>query len=473
MKLYKPQFVVLVILAFFASAELARVSFLPQELVIGAGVKDTNLQANLVTEFNKALEIKSKYVLDEVTLTKTDIKNAELDKYSNEPKDEIKVTLGDNTTGLLGAGVKEFVPDIELKRWNEVSFKIKTGKLLADKKNKAVSFVGDKVKFTTDKMDFEMYDVPATATDDGGYKYVWYLNTKPATNTISFEIESSGLDFFYQPALNVENTDKSLTCTETQCKDKDGNVVIERPENVVGSYAVYHSTKGGMNDINGKEYKVGKAFHIYRPHIIDANGAETWGILHIENGIYSVEIPQEFLDTAVYPIKSNDTFGYTSLGVSSLSQPVNRGLFSNLNTTASGDGVVDSIQVGTLGNGGASLYCKGLIVKVSTSAILADGISPIITISAISGWQIKNYTNKPSVISGETYWAGVVFGSAMSVFRDTSTGVNSLYENDNNYSTPTNPSSLTNSTNKYSIYATYTPSGGGAAAPVQDVIFFD
>jgi hypothetical protein len=41
---------------------------------------------------------------------------------------------------------------------------------------------------------------------------------------------------------------------------------------------------------------------------------EAWGNLHIENGIYSVEIPQDFLDKAVYPIKSNDTFGYTSIG---------------------------------------------------------------------------------------------------------------------------------------------------------------
>src|SRR4030042_1498594 len=165
-------------------------------------------------------------------------------------------------------------------------------------KDKLLSFEGEKVKFNTPKISFEMYDVPSTANDEGSYKYFLYLNEPPATNKIEFDIETSGLDFFYQPELTQQEID-------------DGCI---RPPEIVGSYAVYHQTKGGMNDSAGKEYKVGKAFHIYRPHIIDAEGTETWGNLHIENGIYSVEIPQDFLDTAVYPIKSNDTFGYTTVG---------------------------------------------------------------------------------------------------------------------------------------------------------------
>jgi len=50
----------------------------------------------------------------------------------------------------------------------------------------------------------------------------------------------------------------------------------------------------GTNWVGGKEYKAGKFGHIYRPHLYDSNGLEAWGDLHIENGIYSVEIPQEF-----------------------------------------------------------------------------------------------------------------------------------------------------------------------------------
>ena len=226
-------------------------------------------------------EVAEKYKIVNNAFKLDKIVNPELDKYKNEPKDEIKITLGDEDAS-------EFIPNIELKRWNEVSFKIKPRLSNVLSKDKILSFKGEKIKFDTPKISFEMYDYEE---GEGGFKFIWQLNEKPANNKVEFDIETSGLSFFYQPPLTAEELAEGA----------------ERPPEVEGSYAVYHQTKGGMNDINGKDYKVGKAFHIYRPKIIDAEGKETWGILKIENGIYSVEIPQEFLDKAVYPIRSNDT----------------------------------------------------------------------------------------------------------------------------------------------------------------------
>ena len=306
--------------------------------------------------------------------------------------------------------------------------------------------------------------------DEGGYKYIWYLNEKPATNKIEFAIETSGgLDFFYQPALNAENKDPNLTCTETQCKDVDGSVVTERPVNVVGSYAVYHSTKGGMNDINGKEYKCGKAFHIYRPHIIDAEGKETWGILHIENGIYSVEIPQEFLDKAIYPIKSNDEFGYHSDGGAVLAGSASAAHGSYLNPVASANGSVNSIFTrGYADDGKTTLRLKGFITN-SSSEILANGVGGIVDPPEGAGsitWNESVYSSKPSVVKDSSYYIWVVKGVTFYYQQsyDTGSGTNSAYENDNNYTTPTNPSSVTTSTRKYSIYANYTPAAGAGPA---------
>src|SRR3990167_10435198 len=73
-----------------------------------------------------------------------------------------------------------------------------------------------------------------------------------------------------------------------------------------------------MNDVAGMEYKTGKAFHIYRPKVIDANGVETWGDLNIDeqNGLLTVTIDQTWLETALYPVIVDPTFGYTSIGVS-------------------------------------------------------------------------------------------------------------------------------------------------------------
>jgi len=185
-------------------------------------------------------------------------------------KDRIEIEVGDYKQ-------PDFKPQIKMMRWdNEVNYSVRL-------KN-----------WNKDKIDLEFYD------HEEGFKFIWYLKEKPESNIVEFTLQSKGVDFYYQPELSQEAKDR-------------GDI---RPENVVGSYAIYHSTKGGMNDSRGMEYKCGKVGHIFRPHLYDADGKECWGILHIdkEAGTYTVEIPQEFLDNAVYPIKSNDTFGYTSLG---------------------------------------------------------------------------------------------------------------------------------------------------------------
>src|SRR3990167_4613025 len=236
----------------------------------------------LTAKYEQATEIKAKYQIEGASLKRDVIKNAELDKYKGEPKDEIKVTLGDVNSA-------DFTPNIEMKRWNEVSFKLKPRLSAVATKDKDLLFEGEKVRFKTPKMDFEMYDVPATVTDEGSYKYIWYLNEAPLTNKIEFDIETSGLDFFYQPELTAEEIAQGAS----------------RPENVVGSYAVYHQTKGEMNDAYGKDYGTGKFGHIFRPRICDSNNSCVWGDLFIDTnvGIYRITISQSFLDTAKYPVR--------------------------------------------------------------------------------------------------------------------------------------------------------------------------
>ena len=436
----------------------------------GAGEKDEVSAVALAEKYNLATEIKAKYQLEGTVLKQTKIINPELDKYKNEPKDEIKIEIGDKPTGLLGAGETDFEPSITLTRWNEVNFKIKPKDL--DKvasKDKNLKFEGDKIKFDTPKISFEMYEY---AEGEGGYKFIWFLNEKPATNKVEFQIETSGLDFFYQPALNVENTDPNLTCTETQCKDKDGNVVVERPENVVGSYAVYHSTKGGMNDTNGKEYKVGKAFHIYRPHIIDAEGKETWGNLHIENGIYSVEIPQDFLDKAVYPIKSNDDFGYKTAGTTKVILIENKEAGS-LFTGAVGSGI--SITASLSNDALETHYGKFGIYTHSDLALVTNGTTSEAGFTYTKGWRTINFSSAPTFSAVD--YVIVVWGKPPTTGDPRLWGdagdANQGHYQANTYSGEvwTNPLVPTHDNNKYSIYATYTPTGGPSNFPSDFIEF--
>ena len=164
-----------------------------------------------------------------------------------------------------------------------------------------------------EESEYEIEIEPTNQGEYGGLEF-WLNLMNNKINTFSFPVESANLSFYYQPALNEElNLSEYDFVNETHAV-LDGSVVMHRPENIVGSYAVYHSSK------TNNKYKAGKAFHIYRPKIIDSNGWEIWGELDISDGYMTITIPQEFLDGAVYPVNVDPTFGETEIGTTSLYQ---------------------------------------------------------------------------------------------------------------------------------------------------------
>lgn len=200
-------------------------------------------------------------------------------------------------------------PEATLEKWNgEVGMKVSYPQVRSK---------GSRRAFTNELYYSEGNDTVAMQPVDGGYKIDVVWQDQPATNTVSFDIDGAEeLDFFYQPALDASHP-KVENCSPTEC-DTDGDGVIDmmRPENVVGSYAVYHKTKKN-HVVGGINYETGKAFHIYRPKVIDDDGNETWGELKYENGQLSVTVDQSFLDKASYPVVVDPTFGYESVGGSS------------------------------------------------------------------------------------------------------------------------------------------------------------
>ena len=138
-------------------------------------------------------------------------------------------------------------------------------------------------------------------------------------NTLVFPFPLYNLTAYYQPPLYEEygftqpfsNTTFSVNATHVmKLVNGSWRTIGYRPENVVGSYAVYHPSK------RNNEYKAGKAFHIYRPKAVDSAGNTTWCDLNITNSILTVTISQEFLNSAVYPVTIDPLFGYTTAGAS-------------------------------------------------------------------------------------------------------------------------------------------------------------
>lgn len=207
------------------------------------------------------------------------------------PKDRITVEIGDSKQ-------PDFKPQAKIMRWdNEVNFSLRA----EEHPEAEIKTEGRKIRYVTPEYEIHTYELdPGDIGEDGGLEFEWVLPQKPSSNVLRATIQTKELNFFYQPALTQEEIDEGA----------------ERPENVVGSYAVYHKTKGGMNRADGMEYKVGKAFHIYRPFAHDANGNGVWCDLQIdeEKEELTVTVPQEFLDDAVYPVVVDPTFGYTSGG---------------------------------------------------------------------------------------------------------------------------------------------------------------
>ncbi|MHA2063292.1 MAG: hypothetical protein ACXABY_02805 [Candidatus Thorarchaeota archaeon] len=146
-------------------------------------------------------------------------------------------------------------------------------------------------------------------------KWLFKFDQKPATNKYSLKLEGNwqDFDFIYQepfPSPTSEMIDGEEWLT--QVWPGAAGDISTRHRKIDGSTAVYHKTKchhakGGTN------YRNGKAFHIFVPKAIDSEGKFEWCTLSIVDGIYTVTIPQSFLDTAVYPVTVNDEFGYQTI----------------------------------------------------------------------------------------------------------------------------------------------------------------
>jgi hypothetical protein len=187
------------------------------------------------------------------------------------------------------------MPEVKLRRWGDETYiKVSYPDFVPTDPKQGES----KLKWGNENKEVHLYQ--KKVGEANAFEFEIVLKEKPATNKIVFNIETKGLVFYYQSELTQEEKD-------------EGNI---RPENVVGSYAAYHETQGKLlkTKAEGEKYKTGKAFHIYRPWIEDAEGHWVWGELHIDKNILTVTIPQDFIDNAVYPVRVDPTFGKTDIG---------------------------------------------------------------------------------------------------------------------------------------------------------------
>lgn len=307
---------------------------------------------------------------------------------------------------------------------------------------------------------------------DGGFKVDILLREKPDANVFTYEIEGwENYDFFYQPALTAEEIKKGAI----------------RPENIVGSYAVYHKTLVNHR-VGGENYATGKVMHIPRPQVWSLSSPErkTWADLEIENGELRVIVPQVFLDKADYPVRVDPTFGYTSIGGTNLVFARNGSIVRRVGDTFEGTaGTLDSISV-ALNYSGSSETADTTVFLNQRNSVATDSHGEIASIetanlSVGTTASFYEFTASSESISTTDYVINIVgdendivgTSNFYRVNYDSSTaGETSDYYvedyGDNGYSTAVAEDPWTDSPTvvdiEISIYATYT-AGGGSSNP--------
>lgn len=355
----------------------------------------------------------------------------------------------------------DFVPQLKLMRWDRDcylsmryidnqfgDYAINTeGRIIKwQKGNRELRFYRQSKSDLVNALNFD--------TEEGGLEFELVLKDKPSSNKIDLSIRTRGLRFLPQPALTKREID-------LYNNRLPGGAF--RPDNIIDSIAIYHATK--KDHILGKtNYATGKFSHIPRPIITDATGKSIWGKWILVDPLkhWQIEIDQEFINTATYPLVIGPTFGYTSVGASTIGGTNNA--VGNKAAPASNGDVTKLTFYGKKAFSNKSV--KAVVWLQSDLSIITNGVGGTVLVdSSTPQWWDINYGTSPAVTSGTDYYVGAVLESSqISAYYDTDAG-NGLVDG-NNYSSPTNLSAPLSSTSaRCSIYATHTGSGGAAFVP--------
>lgn len=304
-------------------------------------------------------------------------------------------------------------------------------------------------------------NVVTTTTDfgEGGFKVDILLNEKPDTNVFCYYIEGwEDYNFSYQGPLTAEEIAEGA----------------ERPEDIVGSFAVYHKTLKNHR-IGGENYATGKFGHIPYPYVWEVNNKEATKEraedFTFSKGNLCVTARQEFLDKATYPVQIDPTFGYTTAGASSFGtaniiwhtgyDAPEAGTVTKLTAYLAWTSVFSSVHT-----------YKTAIWDSTTRAEITNGETGTWTspASSGSGWQDFTFVTDPTV-SATTYLLGVASNQASGNEQAQFDDVGSVDDASTGITFPTFTNVDADEFDHHvSIYATYTPTGGSGGDATADPI---
>lgn len=333
--------------------------------------------------------------------------------YSADVDAETALEVGDKSNP------SKFKPHLKFKKWNddanlEVSFKASNG-------SDTISG-NDKVKYLDGNIRLEYYGIdPDEDHPAGAFEFSIIFDAAPSSNEIVLDYKCKKALFHYQPPLTeLIGSDGIVTATETEGRNAGGQVIVRRPENVVGSYAVYHESPKNIK--NGINQKAGKICHIYRPKVTDAAENSAWCVMSVDEQKKEIKIivPQSFLDAAIYPVVLDPTFGYTTVGGSEV-------LFDGAGSVCHiGSGLIFTPSGGHNILTKFSVYGRGAQLNVAayniSGGLPVNRLAAAITLDSFGEFDQWNDSAAVSqlLINGTTY--GMAEGAAIAVYVYGDTG---------------------------------------------------
>jgi hypothetical protein len=402
-------------------------------------------------------------------------------RYQVDFDPHLAVVVGTDTGGKL-------VPRATFRRWAgecwlEVLYDRELSSKTVTEQKSGADITGLKLDISNNKESIQCNCIDGkNGAEKGGFEYDILLSEKPLdeiVNTGTDETpvllkanefvlryrDSGNLRFLYQEpystaTLSGEDLAKVVTRDDTGGWDKNGKKVVDIPDWCNKSWAVYQvdHVPAYKSKNEGEKYQGGKVLHIHRPKAIDDNGDSVWCDLDIDtvNKTMKVTVPQSFLDTAVYPVRVDPTFGYTTLGGTNYN--FEDDIIGRANVGPGESGIVTSLHIGLDSDwdSGESV-AAALYTDVATPALQSPQSDTDDTGHGTAAFVSFNVTGSLNV-TDQNYIIGAWTASSFVNMRRDSGGASgdSKYElTVTGY--PTWPSTLTesSSSNLYSTYATY------------------
>jgi hypothetical protein len=279
-------------------------------------------------------------------------------------------------------------------------------------------------------------NVPYTSIGKAGLEKELFLTLNSLKDCqagmVQFKVSTYGLTVYKQLPLNIElkvgEQYDFINSTHAMLKDK---TVVYRPENVVNSFACFDSSGA-------------KVLHIYASKLIDAKGNSVWVDSDLKDGLLTVYLDSKFLETAVFPVTLDPTFGYTSIGGSATSEQ--NWIYGTKYTVAT-TAYTTNINIYCAGNGGG---VQGAIYDSSGNLIAISAIGN----AGSAGW--VQLALETTLSSGDYYLVENSNSSTYAFYFDWGSYDGCSKSNTFNNGFPASITGLPSATDKhFSIYINY------------------